>query len=855
MTQTGSGRTGPSQRGIPALSGVQKLARTALLAIVICVVIIGAVCVIDAVRLVGEPFPGFLVNERMIPSNFGRPAWTGPQAGLRYPDKILKANDEVIASPKDLKAIVRGQAVGTPVTYLVQRNGESLQVSAATMTFTWEDLALTFGPTFLAGILYLVIALLVYILKPDTSASWAFVLATLLIGAYQIITFDVASTHRFVRLTLLVYSFIPAAGVHLSLVFPHRKKMLDRLPILSALPYVFSAILVILMEWLYPAPAFATVYGLARAYSALAVVAVLASVLHAYFRGTSVLARQRAKVVLSGAAVAFPIPAVVNNLSLLGSTPSTVQVLSTFLPFPLLFFPASISYAIARHNLFDVDVYLKRAVGYVLMTAIVAVTYLTVQTTVSAFVLRPVFGAQAEHVYPVLFALLIVLFFNPVNQRVQTGIERLFFRKAYDYKAAVTAVSDAVSSYGDLESVLTRVIGTIRKEMFIDRAGVLLIDEDKNTCRGVFQDDGAERTGNDLCLAVQDPLLVLLAQERKLITKYDIAESPDYVAVKDTCEEQFAAIGASLTLPLIAAEKFTGALVVGYKKSGHFYTRDDIELLKTVSVMTSTAIEQARDKEQRATLMRLFSKHVSPEVADALWRQRDQFLDGGRPRSQKLIVTTLFTDLQGFSTISEKQDPEILMEWLNTYMDMVTRVVMDHGGVVDDFFGDGVKVNFGVPIPRTRDEDICQDAVNAVTCALGLERELKFLNARMAGQGNPTLRMRVGIYTGPVVAGSLGSADRMKYTTLGDTVNTAARLESFDKDLQLPHLETTPCRILIGESTLKCLGDRFITQRVGEMSLKGKASAVTAYCVLGKRPEGLPFGESEAHRISMGSVS
>ena len=104
----------------------------------------------------------------------------------------------------------------------------------------------------------------------------------------------------------------------------------------------------------------------------------------------------------------------------------------------------------------------------------------------------------------------------------------------------------------------------------------------------------------------------------------------------------------------------------------------------------------------------------------------------------------------------------------------------------------------------------------------------------MRERGLPTLRMRVGIFTGSVVAGSLGSADRMKYTTLGDTVNTASRLESFDKDLVLPHLATSPCRILVGESTLKHLIGLFHTQLVGELSLKGKDEKINAYCVLGQ---------------------
>src|SRR5262249_44095837 len=365
---------------------------------------------------------------------------------------------------------------------------------------------------------------------------------------------------------------------------------------------------------------------------------------------------------------------------------------------------------------------------------------------------------------------------------------------------------DALSALVDIESFIKDVVRRIRQDMFVDRAGVVVLDTRQQTCDSVFvrdHRDGESSTPpvRDPCLPMDDPLLALLASERRLITEYDVAEDPSYAHVREICGQRFSDLGASLALPLFYRDEFAGMLALGYKKSGHFYTREDVELLQTLSSMTSTAIEHSREKGQRTVLMQLFSKHVSPQVAEVLWEQREQFLEGGRPRSQSLTITAMFTDLQGFSTMSEKQDPEVLMKWLNTYMDMVTTTVMEHGGVVDDFFGDGVKINFGVPVPRTTEDGIAQDAVNAVTCALAMEAKMIALNATMAAQGYEPLRMRIGIYTGPVVAGSLGSADRMKYTTLGDTVNTAARLESFNKELNLPQLEFRACRILIGDST------------------------------------------------------
>ncbi len=252
-----------------------------------------------------------------------------------------------------------------------------------------------------------------------------------------------------------------------------------------------------------------------------------------------------------------------------------------------------------------------------------------------------------------------------------------------------------------------------------------------------------------------------------------------------------------------------------------------------VSAAVVTAYMSNQEKRQRAHLMQLFSKHVSQEVAESIWQQRDQFLDGGRLRSQRLIATVFFTDLVGFTSVSEKLNPQALMEWLNEYMEVMAQQVMDHGGVINKYTGDSIMAVFGVPLPRKADAEISLDAVNAVNCALAMERTLIQLNSRWREQDLPTIGMRIGIFTGPLVAGSLGSAQRLEYTVIGDTVNTASRLESFGKDLFGPDAHS-PCRILIGEATFRHLGHQFQAQEVGEVSLKGKDEKIAIYRVLAR---------------------
>lgn len=235
-----------------------------------------------------------------------------------------------------------------------------------------------------------------------------------------------------------------------------------------------------------------------------------------------------------------------------------------------------------------------------------------------------------------------------------------------------------------------------------------------------------------------------------------------------------------------------------------------------------TAYMTGLEKRERTVLMQIFSKHVSPQVAEMIWQQRDAFLDNGRPRSQKLTATVFFSDLRGFTTMSERLDPQELIDWLNVYMESMASLIMKHGGVVDSYAGDGIKADFGVPLPRENDDEIRRDAENAVRCALAMDEEMRRLNATWSEKGHPVMGMRVGIYTGPVVGGLLGSSQRLKYTTIGDTVNIASRLESYDKEIGKDAL----CRILIGDSTLQLVKDRFKTECIGDVSLKGKEQQI-----------------------------
>jgi len=246
-----------------------------------------------------------------------------------------------------------------------------------------------------------------------------------------------------------------------------------------------------------------------------------------------------------------------------------------------------------------------------------------------------------------------------------------------------------------------------------------------------------------------------------------------------------------------------------------------------LSAVYATRFESA----QRATALGLFSRYVPRTVAEDLWERREELLgESGRPTPRRLVATILFTDIEGFTTLSERMEPARLAAWLDEYLNAMAGEVARAGGVVDKFVGDSVMAVFGVPIGHESADEQRRDARAAVECALAMRAALARLNARWRAEGLPEVRVRAGIHTGPVVAGSFGNAERLEYTVIGDTVNVASRLEGFDKS---PVDAAEPLRIHASDATLALLGDGFAAVPIGEVLLKGKDVPVRVHRIAG----------------------
>ena len=340
--------------------------RLAVSSLVVIFLGITTIVFVGAITWIDKPFSGFLINGRKVVVDYGQYYWTGKQGGLKYPDKLLEADGKSIESDRDLEDVLQRHAIGDSITYLLDRDGRQLVANITVMRFTLVDFLMTFGIEFVAGLLYVVLGVVVFVLKPDTHVSWAHFSACYAVGLYVMSGFDMVSSHSILPLYYFVNAWVPAGFVHLSLVFPYRWKLVQRRPWIVAAPYAMAGLSLIPMAMYYPGPLFLLAYQFIHVFTLVSALVLVSSACVAFLKGESVLARQRAKVVLLGAALAFPVPVFFYIAPFVGHVFESVTFNSNFLALALLIFPSFVAYAISKHNLFDVDVYIKRTVGYVL---------------------------------------------------------------------------------------------------------------------------------------------------------------------------------------------------------------------------------------------------------------------------------------------------------------------------------------------------------------------------------------------------------------------------------------------------------------------------------------------------------
>ena len=232
------------------------------------------------------------------------------------------------------------------------------------------------------------------------------------------------------------------------------------------------------------------------------------------------------------------------------------------------------------------------------------------------------------------------------------------------------------------------------------------------------------------------------------------------------------------------------------------------------SVTTSKYFAESQNKRY---IQRAFSQYLSPAVIKELMDNPARLNLGGEER----VLTAMFTDIEGFSRISERMTPEEIVRILNEYFTVMTEIIFAFNGTVDKYEGDAIMAFFGAPI---RNQHHARETVRA---AYYMQKRLEQLRDRWERENSPLLHMRVGINTGPMVVGNLGSIQKMDYTVMGDAVNLAARFEPINK--------LFGTKIIIGDETKKEVEDEFIIRELDFTRVPGRNAPVAIYEVLEER--------------------
>jgi adenylate cyclase len=238
------------------------------------------------------------------------------------------------------------------------------------------------------------------------------------------------------------------------------------------------------------------------------------------------------------------------------------------------------------------------------------------------------------------------------------------------------------------------------------------------------------------------------------------------------------------------------------------HTGDELEDLATGF---NTMVDGLKERDKLRTT---FGKYMTQTVMEHLMNGKVQL--GG----ETLTVTILFSDIRGFTTIAEEMnDAQALVRLLNEYFTEMVSIVMQENGVVDKYIGDAIMAVFGAPVSKK------DDAVRAVRAAVRMRIALSDLNKRLVLRGMSPLRTGIGIHTGVVVAGNIGSEQRMEYTVIGDAVNLASRLETSTKQMGVD--------VLISADTYELVKDTCVAEAIREITVKGRSEPVMTYEVRG----------------------
>src|SRR6266852_6797281 len=370
-------------------------------------------------------------------------------------------------------------------------------------------------------------------------------------------------------------------------------------------------------------------------------------------------------------------------------------------------------------------------------------------------------------------------------------------------------VSKELSKQQELDRLLDKVVDFTFQIMNVDRVSILLLDGKSDE---LIPRISKSRTGDASAAKHVPQSIARKAVEERVAILSDNAATDERFKGKSILIQS---VRSAMCTPLMGSDqKVLGILYVDNLTATHSFADEDLEFLIAFGGLTAVAIEnsQLSDRIRReALVLSNFQRYFSPNIAAVIAQQQD----AGQLPSQKRPVVVFFSDIRGFTPMSETMNPDDIARLLTEYFTEMVDLVFEHGGTLDKFMGDAIMALWGAPIAHADDAD------RAMQCAIDQLDALEKMNAKWAEQGRPPIQIGIGINFGEVFAGNIGSDRRLEYTVIGDAVNTAYRLCG----------KAGPNEILISEPFYQQLKKKPPVEALEPIQVKGKAKKIPVYRV------------------------
>jgi adenylate cyclase len=391
--------------------------------------------------------------------------------------------------------------------------------------------------------------------------------------------------------------------------------------------------------------------------------------------------------------------------------------------------------------------------------------------------------------------------------------------------SALYEMSKTLGSVFDLDQIFAKATDIIFRSTPADRVVALLAEGDgtgniEDTLLNPIAMRARDQKLNDHArkLSIGRTITRKVMKDRVALLSQDAASDEQFAGVDSIVSQ---GVRSTICAPLVGESRVHGAIYADRLDPFAAFKPDDLELISAVAAQTAIAVENARAHERlaREEVARAnYSRFLPEYVVKQMLENPESFKLGGVNQT----ITILFADIRGFTRISEHAAPERIVSLLNKYFSAMTDIIFAHGGTLDKYLGDGLMALFGAPTTTP------EDASNALNAAVAMQRRVLGINQELQAEGFPELNVGIGLHTGEVTVGYIGSERRSEYTAIGDTVNTASRLESNSKAGE----------ILISDATSKAAHSRYKLKPREPITVKNRVQPVVLWEVDWQRASG-----------------